>query len=340
MYDGRVSFQWKGLIPGRHTLQVRILPVPRELTLDNNQAQVEVEVMEDVIKVLVADDLPRWEFRYLVNLFKRDKHVAFEQLLFEPNDDALRQAPPSFPRDMAGWTKYRVVILGDVSPSQLLPAQQEMLRKYVAEEGGNLIVIAGQTAMPAAFDGQPLGAMIPATASSEPSNPTLPFSLLVTAEGSSAVPTQLDDDPLASERIWREMSAKLPIYNLSSISKPKPTAHVLIAATTPRRSTEEEAFLSWQYVGLGRVIYVAAPVTYQLRYQNGDLYHHRFWGQLLRWAIAREMSSGSKTVRLLTDKTTYTQGRHRPDRPPPRRNSTASPSPAPNATSKPARMAV
>jgi hypothetical protein len=307
MYDGRVSFQWKGLIPGRHTLQVKILPVPKELTLENNQAQVEVEVMEDVIKVLVADDLPRWEFRYVVNLFKRDKHVAFEQLLFEPNDDTLA-APPSFPRDMAGWTKYRVVILGDVSPSQLNSAQQEMLRKYVAEEGGNLIVIAGETAMPAAFNGQPLGAMIPATAASEPRNPTQPFSLVVTAEGSTAVPTQLDDDPLASERIWREMSAKLPIYNLSSISKPKPTAHVLIAATTPRRSTEEEAFLSWQYVGLGRVIYVAAPVTYQLRYENGDLYHHRFWGQLLRWAIAREMSTGSKTVRLLTDKTTYTQG--------------------------------
>ena len=308
MYDGRVSFKWKGIIPGRHSLQVKILPVPRELTLDNNQAQVEVEVMEDVIKVLVADDLPRWEFRYLVNLFKRDKHVAFEQLLFEPNDETPNAAPPSFPRTMADWTKYRVVILGDVTPAQLNSAQQEMLRKYVAEEGGNLIVIAGQTAMPAAFDSQPLGAMIPATVSAEPANPTVPFSLVVTAEGSTAVPTQLDDDPLASERIWREMSSKLPIYNLSSISKPKPTAHVLIAATTPRRSSEEEAFLSWQYIGLGRVIYVAAPVTYQLRYENGDLYHHRFWGQLLRWAIAREMSSGSKTVRLITDKSAYTRG--------------------------------
>ena len=118
MSDGRVSFQWKGVTPGRHTLHVRILPVPRELTLDNNQAQVEIEVMEDVIKVLVADDLPRWEFRYVVNLFKRDKHVAFEQLLFEPNDDAQSQAAhltPSFPRDMAGWTKYRVIILGNVT---------------------------------------------------------------------------------------------------------------------------------------------------------------------------------------------------------------------------------
>ncbi len=312
-YDGRVSFQWKGVTTGRHTLLVRVLPVPNELTLDNNQAQVEVEVMEDVIKVLVADDLPRWEFRYIVNLFKRDKHVAFEQLLFEPNDDSPNPTQqihlvPTFPRDMAGWRKYRVIILGDVSPSELSPAQQEMLRKYVAEEGGNLIVIAGQTAMPAAFADQPLGAMIPATATGEPNNPNRPFNLVVTAEGSSSVPTQLDDDPLASDRIWRQMSSKLPIYNLSPFSKPKPTAHVLIAAAASGVSGQDQAFLSWQYIGLGRVIYLAAPVTWQLRYQNGDLYHHRFWGQLLRWAIAREISTGSKTVRLLTDKNTYNKG--------------------------------
>jgi len=306
LYDGRVSFQWKGLVPGRHNLQVRVLPVPRELTLDNNQAQVEVEVMEDVIKVLVADDLPRWEFRYIVNLFKRDKHVAFEQLLFQPNDQSSAQ--PSFPRDMDGWRKYRVVILGDVTPDELTVTQQEMLRKYVSEEGGNLIVVAGQTAMPAAFQDQPLAGMIPAVTSAEPPNPTVPFNLVVTAEGASSSPTQLDDDPLASERIWREMSTKLPIYNLSPVAKPKPTAHVLISANALRRSSEEEAFLSWQYVGLGRVVYIAAPVTYQLRYQNGDLYHHRFWGQLLRWTIAREMSTGSKTVRIITDKTTYSKG--------------------------------
>ena len=77
MFDGRISFQWKGVVPGKHSLRIRIVPVPGELTLDNNEGRVEIEVMEDVIKVLVADDLPRWEFRYLVNLFKRDKHVEF-----------------------------------------------------------------------------------------------------------------------------------------------------------------------------------------------------------------------------------------------------------------------
>src|SRR5436309_6904406 len=110
------------------------------------------------------------------------------------------------------------------------------------------------------------------------------------------------------------MSSKFPIY-LSASARAKPTGHVLISAATSMAvgsahsgSGALEAFLSWQYVGLGRVVYIAAPVTYQLRYRNGDAYHHRFWGQLLRWAIAREMGSGSRTVRITSDKNSYETG--------------------------------
>jgi hypothetical protein len=131
--------------------------------------------------------------------------------------------------------------------------------------------------------------------------------LAVTAEGSQSVATQLEDDPVASERLWREMSAKVPIY-LPASARAKPTGHVLISAVTGASGGDSEAFLSWQYVGLGRVIFIAAPVTYQLRYQIGDEYHHRFWGQLLRWATARELTGGSKTVRISTDKPGYEKG--------------------------------
>jgi hypothetical protein len=308
VFDARVNFQWKAAQYGRHVLKVRVPPVPREHSIDNNEEKTEIDVLEDTMRVLIADDLPRWEFRYLANLFKRDKHVDFDQLLFEPNDDSATVAPPSFPRDIDGWRKYRVVILGDVTPNQLPPAQQELLRKYVTEEGGNLIVIAGETAMPFAFADQPLGAMIPASAAR--TDPSQGLNLVVTAEGSASVPTQLEDDPLASERIWRGMSEKLPIYNLSQVSHPKPTCHVLIAAASSEASAEQRAFLSWQYVGSGKVIYLAAPISYELRYQKGDLYHHRFWGQLLRWAMARDISSGSKNVHLVTDKNRYEVGEH------------------------------
>src|SRR5206468_3963310 len=79
------------------------------------------------------------------------------------------------------------------------------------------------------------------------------LTLAVTAEGSVSIATQLDDDPLTSDRVWREMSLQLPVY-LSAGARPKPTSHVLIAANGPQPGAEPDAFLSWQYVGLGRVI--------------------------------------------------------------------------------------
>ena len=65
------------------------------------------------------------------------------------------------------------------------------------------------------------------------------------------------------------------------------------------------AFLSWQDVGRGRVVYLASPITYQLRLRHGDHYHHRFWGQLIRWAVARDLAAGSTTVKISTDKPRY-----------------------------------
>ncbi len=311
-FDQKIEFRWKATALGRQRLHLRVTPLAREHSVDNNEAQSEVEVMEDTIRVLIADSRPRWEFRYLVNLFTRDKHVDFEQLLFEPKDDTV--AAPSLPRDLEGWRKYRVVILGDLTPEQFSLSQQELLRKFVAEESGNVIVIGGETAMPSSFSEQPLAAMLPTTSSAGGGNLDQPRSLTVTPEGSLSVATQLDDDPLVSDRIWREMSSKVPIY-YSAECRPKPTGHVLISATPAPSGQNQnastspaEAFLAWQYVGLGRVVYLAAPVTYQLRYRYGDAYHHRFWGQLLRWAIARDMSSGSKTVHLVTDKTSYEKG--------------------------------
>lgn len=308
-FDGRLSFHWKAAQLGRHSLKLRITPLPREHSKENNDAEVEIEVMEDTLRVLVADDQPRWEFRYLANLFKRDQHVEFEQLLFEPNSDSPGGgARLSFPEELEGWRRYRVIILGDISPSHLPPRQQELLRKYVVEEGGNLIVIAGESSMPQAYVNQPLAQMLPITASTRPVNPAEPLGLVVTSEGAVSIATQLDDNPMASDRVWREMSSKLPIYNLSSFARPKPTSHVLIGISSVKPEAEAQAFLSWQYVGLGRVVYLAAPVTYQLRYRNGDGYHHRLWGQLLRWAVARDLSAGSKTVHLITDKNHYEEG--------------------------------
>src|SRR5690606_3892618 len=141
-------------------------------------------------------------------------------LLYEPELMVGEGARADFPSTVEEWSKYRVVILGDVLPGQLTPDRQKVVREYVASAGGTLVVIAGKNAMPAAYYDQPLGALLPVEAGDRALPPDRGFHLHVTDEGSMSLATQLTDEPGASERIWREMSEKLPLYGLSEHSKP------------------------------------------------------------------------------------------------------------------------
>jgi hypothetical protein len=311
--DSRVQLRWKAAQLGRHSLGFRVVPVPDERTEENNTATVDIQVMEDEIRVLVADNYPRWETRYLLNLFKRDERVIFEQLLFEPQPATGSGARATFPETLEEWSRYRIVILGDILQSQLTAERQRILRQYVTEAGGNLVLVAGDEAMPAAYLDAPLGGLLPVQAGHPPLPENQPLYLHLSDEGAMTLATQIADTPASSEKVWREMSERLPIYGLSEFSRPKATAHSLIWASPGRTvpdpgEASTRSFLAWHYAGAGRVVYLSAPLSYQLRYRYGDLYHHRFWGQLLRWSLARDLAEGSRTVRLSTDKSRYEDG--------------------------------
>jgi hypothetical protein len=218
------------------------------------------------------------------------------------------------PDDLDGWAAYRVVILGDVLPDSLSAEQQQLLEQFVSQRGGTLVLIAGDQAMPQSYMGQPLEVLLPVEPDILPAaSREHGYHLIVTPEGRSAPMTQLGEDELASSRLWREQySGKFAVYDLSPFSRPKPATHVLIKAVPADQAMvadeTDRTFLCWQRYGRGRVVYLAAPVTWRLRYRRGDRPHHLFWGQLLQWAVAEEIATGSKTVRLRTDKARYNSG--------------------------------
>ena len=64
------------------------------------------------------------------------------------------------------------------------------------------------------------------------------------------------------------MSQQLPVYSLSSYCAPKPTARTLISAVGSSeggsaKAGEQKAFLCWQTVGRGRVLYVGTDTLWK-----------------------------------------------------------------------------
>lgn len=311
----RVRFDRRMSEVGIQRFQVAVVPVVDELTDLNNIDDFEVNVTRSEIKLLLADEMPRWEYRYLAQLFRRDSTVELDEMLFHPRAIATgrRSETGTFPVSVDDWDQYDVVILGDLTTDHLPVAAQESLNQYLRERGGTLILIAGKESMPEAFAKLPLADVLPVTRLSTNSRPdnSEGYSFHVTNAGQSHNALMIGETEEATRLAWEFINQFAPLHEVSPWRLPRPSATTLISAV-PKGTLDKEhaagtsAFLCWQPVGRGRVVYLSGPDTYRLRFLRGDRLHYRFWGQMLRWALAADLSAGTELVRIRSDKTQYT----------------------------------
>ena len=323
--------------------EVRVDPLEGELFGDNNAWRSDVAVSDDRINVLLVDDSPRWEYRYLHNLFfGRDKSVHLQSWLVHP--DKLSGAPASaLPSASAGrkfgdtesggwpvsrdeWRAFDVIILGDLDPATLTPQVQEEIKSCVVDRGALLVTIAGPRAMPHAFpEGAPLLDLIPFTVQPRESywqGPETSYRLALTPAGQNH-PVMVQSGSLSeNEDVWNSVPAldwRLPVTAKSG-------AEVLAVAAAEGGEQEKvltdvrdavshleevmqyrnrHALIAAQRVGRGKVLGLAFDRTWRLRYRTGDVRHHRFWGQVMRWGLGERLRAGQERFRVGTDKLVY-----------------------------------
>lgn len=322
-----VRFQTKLSQVGAQTMTVTAQPVQGETRDDNNSRQVALHVADDKAKVLILDGEARWEFHYLASALQRDRTVLPHGVVFtQPrlgrmNEEILeRMGNPALtlPAGDDAFAGYDCVILGDVTPAQLPLADRVRLEKYVADRGGTLVIVAGKRAMPLGYleaqageDGDPLARLLPVE---EPQavGPHAGFPVRLTHEGKLAPFLQMDAAPDKSEQRW----ADFPRHYWAVIGRAKPGAVPLAyyADEEPRddkqaeREKQQALFVRQNY-GFGRVLYVGIDSTWRWRHKAGDVYHHRFWGQVVRWAASdKPLVAGNDAVRFGTRAPVYQQG--------------------------------
>jgi hypothetical protein len=322
-----VSFTYRPTQVGSHALQVSVSPLPGEESVQNNRRDARVRVVEKRLKLLFVEGSPRWEYRYLKNALLRDPTLRLACLLMdsEPSGGGEGNVQiPGFPADRRQLFDYDIVILGDVPRESLPDAQLALLRAFVEERGGSLVLIAGEAHMPWEYRGSPLEALLPATlpagasgaqgASGHPFEQ--PFSLRLTPAGMRHPMLQLEADPSLNARRWESLPGG---FWCGAIGRPKPGASVLVETSAGREANAGDGgraggasgafpLLMIQPVGEGTTLLSLMDSTWRWRYRLGDTYFYRFWGQVLRTMTPHELPGENRLLKLTVDRERYLPG--------------------------------
>lgn len=173
---------------GTFRIQVRVVLPPEDAELDaireDDVATHELRVVDQRIRILYVDNLPRYEQRFLGNWLTREPEPdparpevrsRYEaQVLLQSADPTVDQphsssthAIRSFPRTRRELFGYDVIVIGDIDWMRLGGSKQEsrdilsLIRDFVAE-GGGVVLEAGATYHnPLGFRDTPLKELLP-----------------------------------------------------------------------------------------------------------------------------------------------------------------------------------
>ena len=300
---------------GDFDLTASVEPRPDEVVKDNNTAIRHVRIIDGRIKVLVMDQLPRWEFKYLQAMLLRDRRVDAKFLLFDaaPENADLPNSPyiKQFPSTVQDLAAYDLIVFGDIDPKRLTGLQMQNISEFVTRSGGSLIMVAGKFFAPSAYKGTPIEKMLPVefetVSRSASAEADRPIKLELTPLGRTVPMLRIADNEAESAAKW---AALPPVYWEAKVARAKPAADVLVVDPDPAKASRSGKMpvIALQQYGLGSVLFVGTDNTWRWRKNTGEADHQRFWGQTLERMALLHLLGASKRTQLTTDRENYATG--------------------------------
>lgn len=300
---GRTSdaILWKPEAVGDYTLTLDVPPHPEERVTDNNRRETPIAVREEKLKVLIVESLPRWEYRYLHNALSRDPGVEVNCLLFHPDLGKVgggnRDYIPAFPDGLDELSQYDVVFLGDVGveEGQLTEEQCRLLKGLVEQQASGLVFIPGLKGYSMSLVGSPLDPLLPVVFDgAQPGGwgSRTPNHFALTELGRRSLLTKLADTQDENMQVWEN----LPGFQWNApVMRAKAGTDVLAVHQESSNEYGRIPLLVTRTFGTGKVLFMGTDGAWRWRRGVEDLYHYRFWGQVVRWmAYQRNMAEGER----------------------------------------------
>lgn len=301
---------------GEVRLEISVPPQPGEASTENNMVSTTVRVTDKKFHVLLIEQEPRWDFRYLLDYLQRDRRLDVKCVMIdgEPGLDKIPDSPflPTLPDSRDAFFAYEVLILGDVSPADLGEARMQMIAEWV-EAGGGIIFLAGPHDNPTSYAGTPLEPLLPiipdelAKNDQEGTSATEPFQLRLSRAGQQSPFLQMDPDATLNREIWAGFPG---VLWTAPILRVRPGAEVLLVDPRPERSGRygQLPVFAMQTHGSGSCVYFGTDETYRWRSRTGEKYYSILWGQIMQSLALQLLEGASSLTQLKSDRKEYAPG--------------------------------
>jgi len=324
-----IRLEYRPPQPGDFQVTVEVEHRPGELFVENNSITRSLKVLDQKIKVLYAEGLPRWEYRYLKNALIRDTTMQAQVFLFSADPSFIQESSPGlpdlrdFPRTREELFSYHVILLGDLDAARLGSERLALLKEFVYDAGGGLIFISGENANPWTYLHTELYSVLPVEvtergglgAAEAQAAKTRPFNVELTQAGKEHTVLRLDNDPAANLKLWENRDGQflehLPGFiAFQEVGRAKKGAVVLARHPTRTNPIDQSGLVVFAFMnyGKGRTFFSAVDDVWRWRAGVDNQYFYRFWGQVIRFSATGRLLGKTPRYSITTDKVAYSLG--------------------------------
>jgi hypothetical protein len=269
--------------------------------------------------VLLFSGGPSRDYSFLRTQLFRDRTMEVDVLLQTAaggvSQDA-RRILDKFPSTPQELFDYDVIVAIDPDWTLLDSEEVALLERWVAEEAGGMIVVAGPVNTAKWIRSSELGklkALYPVEFQRRMTrlddgyhSGRLPWPIEFEPAGRDADFLWLGNNAAESEQVWSEFPG---VYSYYSVKDAKPGATVLARFSDPAASTgnERPIYYAEQFYGAGRVFYMGSGELWRLRALDPK-YFEILTTKLIRHVAQGRLLRGSARGALLADRDRYQIG--------------------------------
>ena len=302
-------------LAGAKTGDVQVTGIPLELKVSitgiegdsqpgNNDGTLRFRAVTQKRRILVLDGRPRWETRYLRNLFERDEQWEVNTVIagttLGESGFVRGDKPGAFPTEAAMLAPYDLIVFGEVAPAVWKNDELQWIKDFVAVRGGAIIFIDGARGRFKEYAGTPIEPLFPVTLTGAGIRQGI-AKLALTERAAVLAPFVLAPDRAQNADLWMSL---LPPHWLAE-NTALPGAETLLDAEVAGRRVPAVVYRSF---GAGQVLYHAFDDSWRWRHEVADLHHVKYWKQVANWIAELPFAVRDKFISLDAGAITYQPG--------------------------------